>query len=136
MLKVGEVSHKLGLNSQTLYFYERIGLIPPPQRTESGYRLFSEQDINRLSFITRAKALGLSLGAIKEILMLRDGQLSTCQVVHDHLVNQVKQLEENIRQMQAFRDELLTLVHHCRTNLDCPDPLTECVVLERLPHES
>ena len=58
------------INPQRLYFYERIGLIPPPQRTEAGYRLFSELDVDRLAFITRAKSLGLSLDDIKEILSL------------------------------------------------------------------
>jgi MerR family Zn(II)-responsive transcriptional regulator of zntA len=61
MFQVGEVSRRLGLNPQTLYFYERIGLIPSPQRTEAGYRLFSQQDMERLAFISRAKSLGLTL---------------------------------------------------------------------------
>lgn len=46
MLQVGEISRKLGLNPQTIYFYERIGLIPPAQRSESGYRLFTDQNVS------------------------------------------------------------------------------------------
>jgi DNA-binding transcriptional MerR regulator len=59
MLKIGQVAQKLGLNPQTLYFYERIGLIKNPQRTEAGYRIYEDEDLEQLLFITRAKALGL-----------------------------------------------------------------------------
>ena len=86
MLQVGEVSRKLGLNPQTLYFYERIGLIPPPHRTESGYRLFSQEDVDRLTFITHTKAMGLSLDDIREILAAKEGKSLTCQTVHDCLL--------------------------------------------------
>ncbi len=72
MFQVGEVSRRLNLNPQTLYFYERIGLILPPQCTVAGYRLFSQQDMERLAFIVRAKSLGLSLDEIKNISALRD----------------------------------------------------------------
>lgn len=70
MLQVGEVSRRLGLNPQTLYFYERIGLMPSPKRTTAGYRLYDRLDLERLSFITQAKALGLSLDEIKELLIM------------------------------------------------------------------
>jgi DNA-binding transcriptional MerR regulator len=135
MLQVGEVSQKLGVNPQTLYFYERIELIPPPQRTSSGYRLFSEKDIERLTFISRARALGLSLEEIKEILMLRDGQLLTCRDVYDRFLRKVQQIEDNIQQLQTLRNELLPLVQRCRTNLDHPDSTMECAVWEEFRYE-
>lgn len=69
MLQVGEVSRRLGLNPQTLYFYERIGLMPSPQRTAAGYRLYDQPALDRLTFITQAKALGLSLDDIKDLLV-------------------------------------------------------------------
>ncbi|PLZ89668.1 heavy metal-responsive transcriptional regulator [Fischerella thermalis CCMEE 5198] len=100
MLQVGEVSHKLGLNPQTLYFYERIGLIPKPRRTESGYRLYEETDIERLAFITRAKALGLTLDEIKEVLLLQNGEAPPCHEIHSKLVSKVSQIEEAIAQLQ------------------------------------
>ncbi|MBS9393484.1 MAG: heavy metal-responsive transcriptional regulator [Dolichospermum sp. LBC05a] len=109
MLQVGEICRKLGLNPQTLYFYERIELIPPPQRTESGYRLFSNKDVERLAFISRAKALGLSLDEIKHILTLKEGQSLTCQAMHERLSKKLQEIEDNIRQLQELRDELLQL---------------------------
>lgn len=133
MFQMGEVSRRLGLNRQTLYFYERIGLIPSPQRTTAGYRLFSEEDVERLDFIVRAKSLGLTLDEIKEILALKDGRSLTCQIVHDLLSKKVREIEENILQLEVLRDELVPLIALCRANLDANK---ECLVLEEREDES
>jgi DNA-binding transcriptional MerR regulator len=90
MFQVGEISRRLDINPQTLYFYERIGLIPPPERTVAGYRLFSQQDVERLGFIVRAKSLGLSLDEIKDILVLKDDRSLTCQAVYERLSKSVR----------------------------------------------
>jgi DNA-binding transcriptional MerR regulator len=127
MFQVGEVSRRLDLNPQTIYFYERIGLIPSPRRTEAGYRLFSQQDIERLAFIVRAKSLGFSLEEIKEILELKSGNLLTCEAVYNRLDRKVRDIDENIRQLQALRDELMPLVRQCCENLHISD--RECTVL-------
>jgi MerR family transcriptional regulator, Zn(II)-responsive regulator of zntA len=132
MLQVGEICRKLGINPQTLYFYERINLIPPPKRTESGYRLFSDQDMERLVFISRAKALGLSLEEIKDILTLKEGRSLTCQAMHSRLLKKVQEIEEKMEQLQKLRDELLPLVDRCSQKLSHPDPTHECVVLEEV----
>jgi len=129
MFQVGEVSRLLDINPQTLYFYERIGLIPSPQRTEAGYRLFSQQDVDRLTFITRAKSLGLSLDEIKDILALKDGRSLTCQAVYERLNKKVNDIEDTIRQLQILHDELTPLVQQCYTNLQKTDQ--ECVVLDQ-----
>lgn len=129
MLQLGEVSRRLGLNPQTLYFYERIGLIPPPQRTEAGYRLFSQSDLERLAFITRAKSLGLSLEDIKEILLLKEGQLLTCRAVHDRLNHKVQEITAKIHQLQLLQAELVPLLEQCQTNFEHPDPTHQCIVL-------
>lgn len=131
MFQVREVARRLGLNPQTLYFYERIGLIPPPQRTEAGYRLFSPRDLERLEFITRAKTLGLSLEEIKDILTLKDGGSLTCRTVYDRLSQKVQEIEDSIRQLQALREELIPLVKHCSENLQDLD--RECTVLDQPP---
>lgn len=131
MFKISEVSRILGINPQTLYFYERIGLIPSPQRTEAGYRLFSQLDVDRLAFISRAKSLGLSLDDIKEILSLKEGKLLTCKAVYERLSKKVKEIEENIDQLRSLHDELVPLVEQCKTNFDHPDPAYQCLVLDK-----
>lgn len=130
MLKIGDISRELGINPQTLYFYERIGLIPAPQRTEAGYRLFSQQDLERLRFITRTKALGLTLDEIKEILVLKDDQSLTCQEVHLRLQAKLAHIEVTIQRLQALQQELQPLVDRSRRNFDPHHPDKACVVLE------
>lgn len=129
MLRVSEVAKTLGVNPQTLYFYERTGVIPPPQRTEAGYRLFSEADVNRLRFINRAKALGLTLDEIKEILALKEGQLLTCQAVQDRLAAKLNQIERQIQQLQTLQAELQPLLEQCQA----ANPNNACIVLEAIP---
>ncbi|MDJ1174568.1 MerR family DNA-binding protein [Roseofilum capinflatum] len=128
MFQVGEVSRTLGINPQTLYFYERIGLIPPPERTAAGYRLFSQSDIERLAFIVQVKALGLSLDEIKDILSLKDGRSLTCQAVHERLCKKLNEIEQQIQQLQALHNQLTPLVKYCAQNLDITD--RECIVLD------
>lgn len=135
MLHVGEVSRRLGVNPQTLYFYERIGLIPPPKRTGTGYRLFDEQDIERLSFITRAKTLGLTLDEIKELLTLQEGQTLSCQEVYERLFKKVQQIDESIRQLQALRDELAPLLEIAQRNASCTEQGSQCVLLKPTNHQ-
>lgn len=126
MHKVSEVARAVGINPQTLYFYERTGLIPSPQRTEAGYRLFSEEDVERLRFITRTKALGLSLDEIKEILTLKEGQSLTCQAVQDRLLAKLAQIEHQVQQLQALQAELQPLLERCQV----ANPRKVCVVLD------
>ncbi|MFP4120083.1 MTH895/ArsE family thioredoxin-like protein [Coleofasciculus sp.] len=130
MLQVGEVARKLGLNPQTLYFYERIGLIPSPKRTEAGYRLFDDQDIERLSFISRAKAFGLSLDEIKELLVLQDGNSLSCGEVYQMLLKKIQQIEDNIQQLQRLRAELLPLLNRCQENAQRLGEERQCVVFK------
>lgn len=114
MLQVREVSKKIGVNPQTLYFYERIGLVPSPNRNESGYRIYGKQDLERLAFITRAKALGLTLDEIAEIIALKERSSDSCCVaVRDRLQAKIEQLEVTIQQLQHLRHELLPLVAQC-----------------------
>ncbi|MDR9401802.1 MAG: heavy metal-responsive transcriptional regulator [Halothece sp. Uz-M2-17] len=126
-LKISDVSHQLGVNPQTLYFYERIGLIPSPQRTKSGSRLYSEEDVERLSFILRAKSLGLTLEEIKEVLALKEGEALTCQAVYERLQQKITEIDEKINRYSQLRDELLPLLKHCEANLDQD---RECIVLD------
>ncbi len=129
MLQVRQVARSLGLNPQTIYFYERIGLIPAPQRSPSGYRLFSPRDIERLALIGRAKALGLTLDEIREILSLQEDQSLTCQEIRDRLLSKVQKIDDTIAQLQNLKAELMPLVQRCEGILREKRPDEECGVL-------
>lgn len=131
MFQVGEVSRRLGLNPQTLYFYERIGLMPKPQRTAAGYRLYDQTDLDRLTFITQAKTLGLSLDDIKELLALQDGQRLSCQEVQDRLLRKMEQIDETIRKLQGLKAQLSPLLEQCQRGVTQPTEGQQCVVFQQ-----
>jgi MerR family Zn(II)-responsive transcriptional regulator of zntA len=131
MFQVGQVSRRLGLNPQTLYFYERIGLMPTPKRTAAGYRLYDQPDLDRLSFITQAKALGLSLDDIKELLMLQDGQQLSCQEVYDRLLKKVQQIDDTITKLQTLKSQLTPLLNQCQQGFEQTPVGQQCVVFQK-----
>lgn len=131
MFQVGEVSRRLGLNPQTLYFYERIGLMPSPKRTAAGYRLYEQPDLDRLAFITQAKALGLSLDDIKDLLMLQDGQQLSCQDVYDRLLKKVQHIDDMINQLQTLKAQLNPLLDQCQQSLAQTATGQQCVVFQQ-----
>ncbi|WP_448565052.1 heavy metal-responsive transcriptional regulator [Trichothermofontia sp.] len=133
MFQVGEVSRQLGLNPQTLYFYERIGLMPSPKRTAAGYRLYGQSELERLAFINHAKALGLSLDDIKELLMLQEGQQLYCRDVYDRLLKKVQHIDDTIAKLQILREKLMPLLEQCQQGFEKDQTGEQCVVFQQYP---
>jgi len=130
MMQTRQVASQLGINPQTLYFYERIGLIPEPLRTPAGYRLYGEADLERLIFIGNAKALGLSLEEIKELLVLQEGEQFSCQEVKQRLVKKMEQLEGTIQHLQALKAQLQPLLEQCDRSLAMEETAQKCTVFQ------
>lgn len=128
MLQVKQVCQELNINAQTIYYYERIGLISP-QRTDSGYRLFSSEDMEILRFILQMKLLSLTLEEIKELLQLKKGRSLSCRMVYDQLKGKIVEIEDKIRQLERLKTELMPLLKQCELNLDHPNPDHQCQVL-------
>ena len=81
-LSIGTLSRLAGVNVETVRYYERIGVMPSPARSASGYRLYTGEHSRRLGFIRRARQLGFSLDDIRGLLELVDGHTYTCAEVH------------------------------------------------------
>lgn len=75
---IGELGHRVGVPPQTIRYYERLGLLEPPERTESDYRIYSETSEERLRFIQKAKRFGLSLDEIKQLIDIRASGIIPC----------------------------------------------------------
>lgn len=110
-MKIGQLARQSQLNPKTIRFWEQVGLLDEPRRTESGYRLYDESHIERVHFVVRAKRLGLSLDEIREIIQLQEGGQTPCIHV-EHLLQ--KRLEE-LREVQA---ELAQLQADLQSALD------------------
>lgn len=106
---IGEVARELGLNPRTIRYYEEIGLLPEPSRSEAGYRLYGAADRERLCFIIQAKAVGLSLDEIGEIVALRTHGEQPCELVLALVDRKLRAVDEQLRALTQFRRELTTL---------------------------
>lgn len=103
---IGQVAESADVQVQTIRYYERLGLIPPPQRSDSGYRLYSPEATARLRFIKQAQALGFSLDEVKEILRLKYGSRSPCECVRRLLGEKLARVDREMAALRRFRREL------------------------------
>jgi len=109
-LLAGDVAKQLSIGVQTLHYYEREGLIPAPERTEAGYRLYTAELIERIAFIRKAQALGLPLEGIKEILDLAEQGACPCGHVQRALSGKLVEVNQKLRQLRSFQRELVALI--------------------------
>lgn len=107
LLKIGEVSLRSGLSVKTIRYYEEIGLLTPTVgRSNTRYRLFDLQVLNRLAFIKRAQSLGLSLTEVQQILTVHDQGELPCGEVRLHLEAKVEAISKQIAALQLLQAEL------------------------------
>jgi DNA-binding transcriptional MerR regulator len=130
-LLVGEVASGLGVGVQTLHYYEREGLIPPPPRSEAGYRLYPPEMVERLRFIRQAQALGLSLAEIKEMLDLAKIGESPCGRVQAALAEKLAEVDRRLEQLQTFRNELAALIRRAPKLAERGEVAQVCAIVER-----
>lgn len=109
-LTVSQLGRRTGVSPDTLRYYERIGLIPPPDRSAAGYRLYDEAAEERVRFIKRAQRFALSLDAIRELLAVRERGACPCGHTHGLLKEKVAALDEQLASLQQLRAEILTMI--------------------------
>lgn len=113
MITIGALSKRTGVNIETIRYYERIKLIPPPPRTDSGRRLYGAEDVRRLTFIRNARDLGFDISAIKTMLALQEEPEASCQKVSQIATDQLEAVESRIRRLLGLRTELIRMVQEC-----------------------
>ena len=105
-LKIGEVAKRSGIGIEALRFYEKSGLLERPSRTQSGYRIYDGDVLARLDFIKRAQILGFSLDEIRRIIADKRSGQSPCSEVREIVRRRLDQLDERMREMKRYRNEL------------------------------
>jgi DNA-binding transcriptional MerR regulator len=106
MLKIGDVSKLSGIGIETLRFYEKSGLLERPSRTYSGYRMYSREVLDRLSFIKQSQVLGFSLDEIRRLIDDARAGKSPCDEVREMVRQRLEDLDLRIQDMRRFRKEL------------------------------
>lgn len=121
-MNIGEASRRSGVSQRMIRHYERIGLIPPPPRRDSGYRDYDAQDVHRLHFIANARDLGFSVAEIGALLDLWDNGARASSEVKELALRQIDELGEKIARLEAMRKTLRLLADQCQGDdrPDCP----------------
>jgi len=127
MLAIGTLAQRTGTKVQTIRYYEQIGLLPEPGRTEGGQRRYGEADLDRLAFIRHARQLGFTLEAVRELLDLSDNPSRSCAEVDAIAHRQLKEVEARLARLEALRKELKRMLRECSRGT-----VADCRVLEIL----
>ena len=127
MLSIGTLAKRTGTKVQTIRYYEQIGLIPEPGRTDGGQRRYGDVELDRLSFIRHSRQLGFSLDAIRELLALSDSPERSCAQVDAVAQKQLREVEARIARLEALRLELKRMIDACSA-----DRIANCRILEVL----
>ncbi|AXQ50906.1 mercury resistance transcriptional regulator MerR1 [Lysinibacillus fusiformis] len=126
--RIGELAEKCGVNKETIRYYERLGLIPKPNRTENGYRIYSLQTVDRLNFVKRMQELGFTLNEIGKLLGVVDHNEAKCRDIYDFTVLKLEDIESKIEDLKKIEQMLIDLKDRCPENKN----IYECPIIETL----
>ena len=122
VLSRGALAKETGVNSETIRYYEKAGLMPDPPRSGAGHRLYDGTHLKRLYFIRRCRELGFSLDEIRGLLNLVDSQHYTCAEVQERTTQQLANTRQKIRDLRKMERTLKDMVSQCSGGMvpDCP----------------
>jgi len=124
---IGIVSELTGCPVETIRYYERIGLLPEPERSPGDFRLYSDDHIKRLTFIRRARALGFHLDEVRELLTLVDANAYTCAEAKGITLNHLAEIQQKMADLGKLKAALEDLAGRCEG-----DHVPDCPIIEAL----
>lgn len=121
-MNIGEAAERSGVSAKMIRYYEEIGLIAPPGRTQAGYRVYREEDVHTLRFIRRARDLGFSVAEITELLALWRNRERASADVKRLATEKIDELERKISELGSMAQTLRHLAENCHGDgrPDCP----------------
>ncbi|MFV2001643.1 MAG: helix-turn-helix domain-containing protein [Paracoccaceae bacterium] len=122
-----DLSRRAGCNLETIRYYEGVGVMPEPDRTAAGHRIYDHTHVARLRFVMRARELGFTLAQVRELLKLVDGGLHTCAEVQVLGEEKLADVRARIADLQGIEKVLADTVKKCSG-----DAVPQCAVLEVL----
>jgi MerR family transcriptional regulator, mercuric resistance operon regulatory protein len=126
-LTIGRFAAAAGVNFETVRYYERIGLMPPPARTASGHRAYEAAHVRRLAFIRRARELGFSIEDIRALLALADPSRVSCSEVREIARTHLVEVRAKLADLARLEGILAATIAQCSG-----DPAPSCPVLDML----
>lgn len=134
MFQIGELANRCGVTADTLRFYEKNQLIKPAGRSESGYRLYNDDNQRQVVFILKAKELGLSLDEIKELLEIKlEATEHSCAEVKAITIAKLTLIDDKIAELTRIRTALKKINDACCGHVD--DDASHCSILSALEED-
>jgi DNA-binding transcriptional MerR regulator len=130
-ITVGEAARQAGLTPKAVRLYEARGILAPAERTNAGYRTYTEDDVEVLRFVRRARALGLRLDEIRRIIDLQRQGAQPCSTVIDLLARHLADIEQTMRELRRLRQDLSRALEAARSTLSCGHDVVVCPIIER-----
>jgi len=126
-MRIGELARTTGTKAETIRYYEREGILPAADRTDSNYRDYSDEHLATLTFVRRARELGFSMAQVRELLALSDHDDKPCEDVDQLVQRQLLEVKRKISDLSALHDELQQMLRSCQA-----DRIGDCRIVESL----
>jgi len=114
-MKIGELSKTTGCSIQTIWYYEKEGLLSTPERTEGNYRLYGERALKELEFIKHCRSLDIPLTDVKRLMELKNKPEESCASVNKLIAQQLALVNNRMRELKALKAELQQMASLCTT---------------------
>ncbi len=128
-ISIGQLSAKTSVKVPTIRFYEQIGLMVAPPRTEGNQRRYGQAEVDRLNFIRNARELGFEVEDIRELLAMAAEPQASCHQADSIAMNHLREIDQRIARLTALRAELSRMVEECGHGHIC-----DCRVISVLAH--
>ena len=131
MTGIGALSRATGCHIETIGYYEKLGLLPEPQRTNGGHRLYTQKHEKRLGFILKARGLGFTLDNTRELLSLSENNDRSCAEALDLVEDNLAVVNQKLAELQRIKDSLLLMSQDCKcccSGAKAPD----CTIVDAL----
>ncbi|MEH6823458.1 MAG: helix-turn-helix domain-containing protein [Motiliproteus sp.] len=128
---IGQMASAGSCKVQTIRYYEQIGLLPMPARSEGNQRIYTQDHRDRLGFIRHSRELGFSLEQIREILALNDDPCHSCAEVDQIARKHLQEVESRIKRLQSMRKELKRMINQCDGK-----QVRECRIIQTLSNHA
>ncbi len=127
MISIGEMSRRSNVKVPTIRYYEQMGLISAPERSQGNQRRYSTAELERLSFIRHARDLGLTIDAIRELIELSDRPEESCAFADEIAAQHLEDIQKKISQLKKLEKELKRIVNGCDG-----ESVKDCYVIQAL----
>ena len=127
-LRISELAAAVGVDSETIRYYEKTGLLPPPARSDNGYRAYGQAHVQRLAFIRHCRSLDMGLPDVRRLRQFQNNPELACDDINELIDSQITRIHQQIESLRLLEQQLHTLRDSCHHH----DKIRDCGILKNL----